>query len=211
VDRTLTKQVLAGDLVMGGIQLEVSIIYSDIRGYTTLSEGMEPDRVVGMLNRYFTRMAEAIEESGGTINKFIGDALLAVFGAPEPQPDHRDRALRAALAMYRALGEFNTEQREDGGPEIAVGISVHSGLVLAGNIGTASKIEYTIIGDPVNVAQRLEELTVEKDIPLICSGAVLGPYKQRYPHESLGIVRVKGRTDTVDIYSLMPAYAKLYT
>ncbi|MDD5557987.1 MAG: adenylate/guanylate cyclase domain-containing protein [bacterium] len=205
VDRTLTKQVLAGDLSMGGIQLEVSIIFSDIRGYTALSEGMEPARMVAMLNRYFTLMASAIEESGGAVNKFIGDAILAVFGAPEPRTDHRDRALRAALAMHRALGAFNAEQREDGLPELCIGIGIHSGLVLAGNIGTANKIEYTVIGDPVNVAQRLEAMTVEKGVPIICSGATLGPYKQRYPHEPLGIVRVKGRTETVDVYALTTA------
>lgn len=208
VDRTLTRQVLDGDLRMGGIQLEVSIIFCDIRGYTSLSEGMAPDRVVAMLNRYFTLMAGAIEEEGGAVNKFIGDAILAVFGTPQPHADHRDRAIRAALAMYRALGEFNAEQREDGQPELKAGIAIHSGLVLAGNIGTATKIEYTVIGDPVNVTQRLEELTAEKGAPIICSGATLGPYKQRYPHEALGIVQVKGRADTLDIYSLMPAYEK---
>jgi class 3 adenylate cyclase len=210
VDKTLTKQVLNGDLVMGGIQLEVSIIYCDIRDYTTLSEGMEPDGIVAMLNRYFTRMAEAIEESGGSVNKFIGDAILAVFGTPDPLPDHRDRAIRAALAMYHALGEFNAEQNEDRLPELRIGIGVHSGLVLAGNIGTESKIEYTVIGDPVNVAQRIEELTIEKGAPIICSSSTLGPYKQRYPHESLGMVQLKGRIDPVAIYSLMPAYAELY-
>lgn len=205
VDRTLTTQVLDGTLALGGLQLEVSILFCDIRGYTTIAEGMEPDRIVTLLNRYFTRMAEAIEESGGTVNKFIGDAILAVFGAPQPLPDHRDRALRGALAMYAALSEFNREQREDGQPEFGIGIGVHSGLVLAGNIGTATKIEYTVIGDPVNVAQRIEELTSEKRAPIICSGATLGPYKQRYPHASLGIVQIKGRSDTIDIYSLMPA------
>lgn len=208
VDRTLTRQVLEGGIRMGGIQLEVSIIFCDIRGYTSLSEGMEPDRIVAMLNRYFTLMAGAVEEEGGTVNKFIGDAILAVFGAPQPRADHRDRAIRAALAMYRALGEFNAEQREDGQPELKAGIGIHSGLVLAGNIGTANKIEYTVIGDAVNVAQRIEELTAENGAPIICSGATLGPYKQRYPHESLGIVQVKGRTDTLDVYSLMPAYER---
>lgn len=205
VDRTLTRQVLEGEIRMGGIQLEVSIIFCDIRGYTSLSEGMEPDRIVAMLNRYFTLMAGAVEEEGGTVNKFIGDAILAVFGAPQPCADHRDRAIRAALAMYRALGGFNAEQREDGQPELKAGIGIHSGLVLAGNIGTANKIEYTVIGDAVNVAQRIEELTAEKGSPIICSGATLGPYKQRYAHEALGIVGVKGRTDTLDVYSLMPA------
>jgi len=209
VDKTLTQQVLDGDLKMGGIQLEVSIIFCDIRGYTTLSEGMDPDRMVAMLNRYFTRMAGAIEENGGSVNKFIGDAILAIFGTPQPQPDHRDRALRAALAMCRAMEEFNSEQREDGQPEISIGIGVHSGVVLAGNIGTANKIEYTIIGDPVNVAQRLEELTFDKKIPIICSGATLGPYKQRYAHEQLGIVQLKGRSDMVDIYALKPPDARL--
>ncbi len=210
VDRTLTKQVLDGDITMGGIQLEASIIFCDIKGYTALSEGMEPDRVVAMLNRYFTKMAEAVEKAGGSVNKFIGDAILAIFGAPEPQPAHRDRAIRASLAMYHALGEFNTEQRADGLPELSIGIGMHSGLVLAGNIGTENKIEYTVIGDPVNVAQRLEELTSEKAVPIVCSGATLGPYKRRYPHESLGMVELKGRADTVDVYSLMPAYNEIY-
>jgi adenylate cyclase len=153
-------------------------------------------------------MAEAVESAGGTVNKFIGDAILAVFGAPDPQPDHRDRAIRAALGMYGALEEFNVEQREDKLPEFCIGIGVHSGVVLAGNIGTENKIEYTVIGDAVNVAQRIEELTAEKSRAIISSGATIGPYKQRYPHEALGIARLKGRAETVDLYSLMPAYQK---
>ena len=210
VDRTLTKQVLEGELAMGGVQLEVSILFCDIRGYTSISEGMGPDRMVALLNRYFTRMAGAIEEAGGSVNKFIGDAILAIFGAPEPRPDHRDRAIRASLAMYRALGEFNSEQIEDGLPELSIGIGLHSGLVLAGNIGTEKKIEYTVIGDPVNVAQRLQELTAEKGAPIICSGATLGPYKQRYAHADLGIVHLRGRKEPIDIYSLMPAFRQVY-
>jgi adenylate cyclase len=108
--------------------------------------------------------------------------------------------------MYRALGDFNREQAEDGLPKLNIGIGIHSGLVLAGNIGTENKIEYTVIGDPVNVAQRIQELTGEKNIPIICSGATLGPYKQRYSHESLGMFHLKGKTDMLDLYSLMPAY-----
>ena len=205
VDRTLTKQVLDGELTMGGVQVEVSVLFCDIRSYTTLSEGMEPEKVVGMLNRYFTRMAEAIEVEGGTVNKFIGDGILAVFGAPRTQTDHRDRALRAALAMCAALEEFNEGQKEDLLPHLKIGIGIHSGLVLAGNIGTPHKIEYTVIGDPVNVAQRLDEVAGEKGIPLVCSGATLGPYKQRYAHEALGLIGVRGRVDPIDIYSLTPA------
>ena len=209
VDRTLTKQVLEGELTMGGVQVEVSVLFCDIRSYTALSEGMEPERIVGMLNRYFTRMAGAIEDEGGTVNKFIGDGILAVFGAPKTQPDHRDRSIRAALAMCGALVEFNEVQDEDRLPQLRIGIGVHSGLVLAGNIGTPNKIEYTVIGDPVNVAQRLDEVAGEKGIPIVCSGATLGPYKQRYPHEALGLIRVRGRVDPIDIYSLTPAGTRL--
>ena len=204
VDRTLTKQVLEGELKMGGVQAEVSILFCDIRSYTSLSEGMEPERIVSMLNRYFTRMAESIEDEGGTVNKFIGDGILAVFGAPQTLPDHRDRAIRAALAMYDALAEFNKMQEQDLLPQLRIGIGIHSGLVLAGNIGTPNKIEYTVIGDPVNVAQRLDEVASEKGVPIICSGATLGPYKNRYPHEQLGLIQVRGRLDTIDIYSLTP-------
>ncbi len=150
----LVERASKGRLTLGGERSEVSILFSDIRGFTTMSTGMEPDDVVGMLNDYFGVLVEAIFKHEGTVDKFIGDAILAVFGSPDPDPKHHEQALHAALAMQTAMQKVNAARKARGLPVCEIGIGIHSGEVLHGFVGTQDRLEFTVVGDAVNRASR---------------------------------------------------------
>jgi len=139
----------------GGERRPTTILFSDIRGFTAIAEGMGTDAIAQFLSEYFTEMVEVIFEHGGTLDKFIGDAIMALWGAPIAHTDDPDRALRAALAMQRSIGRLNERWASQGRPEIGVGIGINHGEVFAGNIGSHRRLEYTVLGDPVNIASRL--------------------------------------------------------
>lgn len=147
-------------LKLGGALTEVTILMSDLRGFTGLSERLEPEEMIGLLNRYLGAMTEVILEHGGTIIEFIGDAILVVFGAPFRRPDDAARAVRCALEMQRTLEQFNAEGGSSGQPWLDMGIGVHSGPVVAGNIGSERATKYGVVGEAVNLTARLESLTV---------------------------------------------------
>ena len=169
-DYLLTKSV-----ALGGETLEVTVMFCDIRGFTTLSEKMAPEKIVALLNEYFTGLEKCVARHGGVINKYIGDAIMVLFGAPIPSATHASDALAAALEMRETLSAMNKGWKERGLPEIRFGIGMHSGPVLAGNIGAANRMEYTVIGDTVNTASRIEGLckTCQKDLLLSQSAADL--------------------------------------
>jgi adenylate cyclase len=151
----------ADGLRLGGEESECTVLFSDIRGFTTFSETRPPAEVIEVLNRYHTLMGEAIFATGGTLVSYIGDGIIAVFGAPIPAPDHAERAVAAARAMLGSkLDEFNEWMREqDHGEGFRMGVGLNSGPVVAGNIGSERRVEYTLIGDTVNTASRIEGLT----------------------------------------------------
>lgn len=151
-------------LELGGDLREVTIMMSDIRGFTTMSEQLPPDRVVSMLNRYLGAMTDIILEYGGTIDEFLGDAILAVFGAPRRHDDDPDRAARCALAMQAAMDEINTANRKDGLPELAMGIALNTGNVIAGNIGSERRSKYGFVGHAMNVTSRIEDVAARGEI-----------------------------------------------
>ncbi len=167
-DYLLTKNV-----ALGGETLEVTVMFCDIRGFTTLSENMPPEKIVSLLNEYFTGLETCVARHGGVINKYIGDAIMVLFGAPIPSATHALDAYRAALDMRSALVQMNKGWAERGLPEIRFGIGIHSGPVLAGNIGAANRMEYTVIGDTVNTASRIEGLckSCQKDLLISESAA----------------------------------------
>jgi adenylate cyclase len=154
VRQRLLERAGRGRLTLGGERSEVSILFSDIRGFTRMSATMEPDDVLDMLNAYFAALVEAIFRCEGTVDKFIGDAILAVFGSPDPDPEHHRQALHAALAMQEAVQKLNGERKVRNQTTCEIGIGVHSGDVLHGFVGTQERLEFTVVGDAVNRASR---------------------------------------------------------
>ena len=171
---TVVDDVLArsdGDLRLGGVRLVGTALFTDLRGFTSFAEATPPDRVVDVLNRYFEEMSSAILDSGGTLLAYLGDGILAVFGAPIAADDHADRALRAAREMlYERLPRYNDWLRAEGfGEGFEMGIGISSGPFMSGNVGSERRLEYTAIGDTVNTASRLEALTKEQPHAVLVS------------------------------------------
>ncbi|MEB3882218.1 GAF domain-containing protein [Lyngbya sp. CCY1209] len=193
---------LGEDALMVGERKEVTILFSDIRGYTTLTENLEASDVVALLNQYFETMVEAVFSHEGTLDKFIGDALMAVFGAPLPLRDnHAWMAVKSALDMRRRLKEFNESRPTE--PQIRIGIGMSSGEVVSGNIGSQKRMDYTVIGDGVNLSSRLEQLTKLYGCDIILSEMTYELCGDRIWVRELDKVRVKGKNKAVNIYELI--------
>jgi class 3 adenylate cyclase len=172
VPTAVVDAVLRGEVDLAGTRTEATVMVTDIRGFTALSQTLEPPGVIALLNRYLETMLAAVEQFGGTIHKFLADGLLIHFNLPLPQPDHPLLAVRTALRMRERLAEFNADQRARGEPELRIGIGVHTGELIAGNIGVPGrKTEYTIMGETVNLAARLESATRQVDTDILISGA----------------------------------------
>ena len=204
VSPEVAAQLMREGAALGGEEREVTILFADLRGFTTLSEKLGPPALLALLNRYLDRMSAEIEREGGVIDKFIGDAIMALFGAPVAQGDAADRALLAALAMERALATLNTELAAEGRPPLALGIGINTARVVAGNIGSHRRLNYSVIGDGVNVAARLQSLTrtPEYRTNILVSTATLAAAHGQYLTRALGEVTVKGRTEPVVLHAL---------
>lgn len=196
--------LLNKNLALGGESLDVTVMFCDIRGFTTLSENMKPEAIVSLLNKYFTGLEKCIARHGGVINKYIGDAVMALFGAPIQSATHAADAYAAALDMRDELAKMNRDFAAQGLPELRFGIGLHSGPVLAGNIGAANRMEYTVIGDTVNTASRIEGLckTYKKD--LLLSENTYQRLKEADGKQKLSFVddaEIRGRREKVKLYS----------
>jgi class 3 adenylate cyclase len=191
------------DVVLGGRRQPVAVLFSDLRGFTSASEHAQPEDVVRQLNGYFEVMVAVIEQHGGVVDKYVGDGIMAVFGAPSGRTDDARRAVQAALAMRPALAEHNARRQREGLSPLQIGVGVHFGEVVAGNIGTTRAAQYTVIGDVVNLASRLESATRDRGVTVLCSDAVVdaahaaGP---ALPLRALGTITVKGRAAGVVVY-----------
>ncbi|MEL7051041.1 MAG: adenylate/guanylate cyclase domain-containing protein [Cyanobacteria bacterium J06588_5] len=194
---------LGEDVLMVGERKDVTVLFSDIRGYTTLTEKLEAAQVVSMLNEYFETMVESVFHCEGTLDKFIGDALMAVFGAPLPLDNHAWSAVRSALDMRRRLVVFNADRLKKGQPELKIGIGLSSGEVVSGNIGSQRKMEYTVIGDGVNLSSRLESISPEYGWDIVLSEHTYELCKERVWVRELDLIRVKGKLEPVKIYELI--------
>ncbi|MFM2064748.1 MAG: hypothetical protein RLZZ507_4419 [Cyanobacteriota bacterium] len=202
----VAEQVMAlgDDSLMVGERKEVTILFSDIRGYTTLTENLGAAEVVSLLNQYFETMVESVFHYEGTLDKFIGDALMAVFGAPLPLTEnHAWRAVQSALDMRRRLEEFNHRRFVQSQPKIHFGIGISSGEVVSGNIGSRKRMDYTVIGDSVNLSSRLEGVTKEYGCDIIISEFTYNLCRDRVWVRQLDRIRVKGKHQAVDIYELI--------
>ncbi len=205
MSKDLVEKVTSGtgSIELGGTKREVTILFSDIRSYTTLTEKLGSQEIVEMLNEYFTYMVDAIFKFDGVLDKFIGDAIMAVFGAPVPLPDHALRSVKAALEMKRQLAAFNGKRIKDGKVPISIGIGISTGEVLCGNIGSTRRMEYTAIGDGVNLSSRLESATKLYRALTLLSEFTFEQVKNDVFVRELDFIRVKGKRKPVRIYELL--------
>jgi adenylate cyclase len=181
---------------------DVSVLFADIVGFTSMSEKMSPAAVSLILNDYLSRMTEIIFKHEGTLDKYIGDAIMAVFGAPLDMPDHAVRSIRAALEMRERLEEFNAERKE--GPTLRIRIGINSGNAVAGEIGSINKKEYTVLGDTVNIASRLES-SVAQPMMIVVGENTFNAAKAEFDCRSLGRVTLKGKKNVVEAYEVLAA------
>jgi len=183
-----------------GKKEEMSVVFSDIRGFTSISENLSAEEVVKLLNIHLDAMTKVTFHHGGTMDKFIGDATMAFWGAPLPDPDHPLHATQAAIAMYRAVVEVNQELAALRIPKISIGVGVNTGQVVLGNIGSSQKLDYTVIGDSVNLGARLEGLTKEYGVGVLVSEFTREHIYRQIPCALIDLVRVKGKDEPVKIY-----------
>ncbi len=183
-----------------GRKEELSILFSDIRGFTTLSEGLPPERLVQILNQYLGRMTDTVFRHQGTLDKFIGDAVMAFWGAPIRDPDHALRAVRAALEMRSELKRLNEEWKASGVEPLAIGIGINTGEVIVGNIGSEQRLDYTVIGDQVNLSSRLEGLTKQYYLEVIVGPRTEEMIRNQLISRPVDLVKVKGKQVPVRIF-----------
>ncbi len=191
-------------LKLGGERRELTVLFSDIRGFTTFCESRQPEEVVEVLNEYLDRMSEVIVKHNGTLDKYVGDAIVAFFGAPSPkeEKDHPERACRAALEMMEELKKLQQKWKAEGKEPLGIGIGLNTGPMLVGNIGSHRKFDYTVIGDNVNLGARLEGLTRKYDCNIIISEFTYQHIQKSFKTRSLGEVTVKGKNQPIAIYAL---------
>jgi adenylate cyclase len=201
----VAAELLRRGVTLGGEEREVTVLFSDLRNFTGMCEALPPQEMLAILNHYFTRMAAVVERRGGVVDKYVGDALMALFGAPLCNSDDADHALKAALDMVAAVDDLNREWRARGVAAIGVGIGINTDVVVAGNMGSEKRLNYTVIGDGVNLASRLEGLTKtpEYEARIIVSASTLARAKDRYRTRRLGEVAVRGKQSTTEIFALL--------
>ena len=192
----------------GGEEKELTVLFSDIRGFTTISEGLTPDELVNLLNEYFGQMTDIVFSTDGTLDKYIGDAIMAFWGSPYPQADHAFRGCACALQMVRGLERLNEKWKAAGRSPISIGIGLNTGLVNVGNMGSARRLSWTVMGDNVNLASRLEGITKEYHVQLVISEATYRHVASQFVCRELDKIRVKGKHLPVTIYELMDVAAE---
>ena len=205
VSRDVFQQLVAHPelAVLGGRRREMSVLFSDIRGFTTLTEGGDAEELVSQLNEYFSRMVATVFKHHGTVDKFVGDMVMALFGAPLDDPEHAEHAVRAAVEMVNELGELNRKWAAEKRAQLDIGIGINSGEMIAGNIGSSSIMSYTVIGDNVNLGARLESLNKDYGSRIIISDATRSRLHGSYEIRPLGDVIVRGKSRPVAIFEVM--------
>ncbi|MGH7309178.1 MAG: adenylate/guanylate cyclase domain-containing protein [Candidatus Rokuibacteriota bacterium] len=203
VDRDVADELLKdpGHLVLQGERREVTVVFCDLRGFTPLSERLSPEEVVLLLNQFYELMIEATFRNAGTLDKFLGDAVMAVFGAPIAHADHALRAVRTAVAMREGIERLSRRRIRRGGEPLTVGIGVSTGETVAGTVGTDDRMEYTVVGDSVNVAARLE--STAKPMQILIAGRTYEAVKDVVKARSLGVVRVRGKEEEIEVYEVL--------
>jgi adenylate cyclase len=203
VAREVVEEILKDpeNLVLSGERRQVTVLFCDVRGFTPMSERLAPEEVVLLLNDFYNLMIETTFKHDGTLDKFLGDAVMAVFGAPMAYPDHSARAIRTALAMQEGIAGLNARRGREGKEPIAVGIGVSAGEAVAGTVGTEDRMEYTVIGDSVNLAARLEANA--KPGQILISYRTYERVRDLVEARPLGRIRVKGKEEEVEVYEVL--------
>jgi adenylate cyclase len=206
--RYVSQQVLDAVMTSGslpavhGNRKKITALFADIRDFTKLSERLSPERVVEVLNEYFDKMVDIVFKHHGTLDKFIGDGIMVIFGAPVDDPYQEEHAVRAALEMQLAISELRTKWSLQDGVDLRIGIGINSGNAIVGNIGSAKRMDYTAIGDTVNLASRLETATKEYGVDILISDYTYQGVRGMFPAKRVGEVALKGRNDSVLAYTL---------
>jgi len=194
---------------LGGQRREMSVLFSDIRGFTTFSEAREPEEVIHQLNEYFTRMVELLFQHHGTLDKFVGDMIMGLFNAPILDPDHADHAVQMGLAMLEELKVLNARWAQEGRPSLDIGVGINTGDMIVGNVGSERTLSYTVLGDNVNLGSRLESLNKQYKTHIIISESTRSRLRGKYFTRPLGMVRVKGKTIDVEIFEVCRSQEEL--
>jgi len=205
LERFLSPEVAAmvvanPDIKLGGVSQEVTVMFVDIRGFTAMSENMEASRVVEILNEYFTRVTDVIFDHGGTLDKYMGDAVLALFGAPISKRNDAANAVNSAIQIQRLLVELNRDAAARQWPELRVGIGINTGSVIAGNIGSPRRLDYTVVGDAVNTASRL--MSNAEGGQILISKSTASAIGEGFDQTRLPALKVKGRSEPVQVFSV---------
>jgi adenylate cyclase len=205
VSRTVVDRILADPAraKLGGERKELTVLFSDIRGFSAFAEGMGPEALASFLGEYLTPMTELVLDSGGTLDKYIGDAVMAIWAAPVDTPDHAARACDVALRMQDALVGLNAGWRAAGKPQIAIGIGINTGAMAVGNMGTAARFDYTVLGDQVNLGARLEALTKDYGVGILVGEATARAAGAGFVFREIDVVRVKGRAGAAPVFELV--------
>jgi adenylate cyclase len=204
VSKDVYSQLIANPELaeLGGQRRDMTVLFSDIRGFTSVTEKGDPEELVAQLNEYFTRMVDIVFRHRGTVDKFVGDMVMALFSAPLDDGDHAEHAVEAAIEMVRELGELNRKWLGEGRAQLDIGVGINSGEMIAGNIGSSAIMSYTVIGDNVNLGSRLESLNKDYKTRVIISDATRARLKGSYAIRPLGEVVVKGKTRPVAIFEV---------
>jgi adenylate cyclase len=203
---TVTDDLLKGDLMLGGKRKLVTVFFSDIRNFTQFSESHTPEEVVDMLNEYFQIMVGVITKHHGIVDKFVGDAIMATWGAPKSTGEDPVHAVRACLEMRKALAELNQKRRAQKKTPIKIGMGLHSGEAISGTIGSTERMEFTVIGDTVNMASRIESATKQYGVDLLVSEVTLQELRGKFIFEDVGFAELKGKSKPVALFKIKGYY-----
>lgn len=207
INPEISKAILKNEIKLEGARYESSVMFTDIRGFTYMAASMQPEAVFKFLNEYLSFMIPEINNSFGMIDKFLGDGILSVFGLPLITNDHADKALHCALQMEKALERLNKVRNERGEESLSMGTSIHSGLVIAGNVGNEKKLQYTIIGDTVNVASRIEGYNKVLGSKILISETTFSllssELKESYKDSIVSSVELRGKSESINLYKIL--------
>jgi adenylate cyclase len=202
VSKPIMEQILSSDINLKGERRKITVLFSDIRDFTAFSERVDPEEVVSLLNEYFEEMFKIIFAHNGTVDKIIGDGIMVEFGAPLDDLFQEQNAIQTAMEMQKALNALSDRWQAKGKPRLKMGIGIHSGPAIVGNIGTEQRVDYTAIGDTVNVASRLESATKDWNASILVSGATANKVEGLFPLRRLGPIRLPGRATPIEAYAI---------